>query len=156
MGHQSLAESCLISLVHSPADSTPTSFTEITYRVDMLGWDNVLFIFIVGAINDAPTFKIVESTVSSSGQVTDIAGAVSAEVDDSTGDESLVLIDVKRDSISKRYVGAMVDFDTDGSSASIWGVIAIRYNGNGIPYPVTQVAADAAGQGYKTIELVKA
>lgn len=156
MGHQSLAERCLISLVHSPADSTPTDSSEITYRVDMLGWDNVLFVCIVGAITDAPTFQVVENTAASGGSSTTISGAVSAQVDDSTGDESLVLIDVKRDSISKRYVGMTVDFDADGSSASIWGVIAIRYNGNGIKYPVTQIADDAAGSGYKTIELVKA
>lgn len=156
MGHQSLAESCLISLIHSPADSTPTSFTEVTHRVDMLGWDNVLFVCIVGAITDAPTFRVVENTAASSGTNSAITGAISAEVDDSTGDESLVLIDVKRDSISKRYVGLEAMFDGDGSSASIWGAIAVRYNGNGIKYPVTQIAADTAGQGYKTIELVKA
>lgn len=154
--HQSLAESCLISLIATPADSTPTSYTEGNYRVDMLGWDNVLFICIVGALTDAPTFKVVESTVSSSGSITDISGAISAEVADTTGDESLVLIDVKRSSISKRFVGIAAIFDADGSSASIWGAVAIRYNGNGITYPVTQVAADLAGAGYKTIELIKA
>lgn len=156
MGHQSLAERCKITMIHSPADSTPTSFTEVTHRVDMLGWENCLFICIVGAITDAPTFKIMENTASSSGTNSAITGAVSAEVDDSTGDESLVLIDVKRDSISKRYLAVEVDFDADGSSASIWGVIAIRYNGNGISYPITQLAADTTGEGYKVIELVKA
>lgn len=154
--HQSLAERCLISLVQSPADLTTTSSEEITYRVDMLGWDNVLFICIVGAITDAPTFQVVESTTSTSGTTSAIAGAVSAEVADTTGDESLVLIDVKRSSMTKRYIGMTVDFDADGSSASFWSVVAIRYNGNGITYPVTQVAADLAGAGYKTIELVKA
>ena len=156
MGHQSLAERCLISLVQAPADLTTTSSEEITYRVDMLGWDNVLFICIVGALTDAPTFQVVESTVVTSGSITAITAAVSAAVADTTGDESLVLIDVKRDSITKRYVGMTVDFDADGSSASIWSVVAIRYNGNGITYPVTQVAADANGSGYKTIELIKA
>lgn len=156
MAHQSLAERCLISLVGEPKDQTPTSATEYDYRVDMLGWDNVLFIFLVGAITDAPTFDVVESTVSSGGSVTAITGAAATEVDDTSGDQSLVMIDVKRDSISKRYVSPRVTFDADGSSASFTGCIAIRYNGNGISYPVTQVAADLAGAGFKTIQLVKA
>lgn len=156
MGHQSLAESCLISMIQAPADGgTPTSFTEVDYRVDMLGWDNVLFICAVGVLADAPTFRAVENTVSSSGTNSAITGAISAEIDDSTGDQSLVLIDVKRDSITKRYVGIEVDYDAD-NGACFSCVIAIRYNGNGIKYPVTQVAADAAGAGFKTIELVKA
>lgn len=154
--HNSLAEQVKFSLIADIADSTPTSYTEGSYRVDMLGWDNCLFICIVGAITDAPTFKVGESTTSTAGTVTDITGAVCTEVADTTGDQSLVLIDVKRDSISKRYLTIEAIFDADGSSASFWGVIAARYNGNGQVYPLTQVAADLAGDGFKTIQLVKA
>lgn len=152
--HQALFDDVKFTLIEEPQDNTPTSFTEAAYRVDMKDYDYVDFIIAVGSLADAPTFKVVENTAATGGSSSDVSGATSAEVNDSTGDESLIIISVRKETLTKRYVTIAYGYDADGSSPSLVSIVAARYGGSRMK-PVSQLSADTDGEGFKTLETVK-
>lgn len=133
--HMSPAERMAFSLEVSP-QSIAASSAANGNGVDMQGWDGVLFVLAVGAIDGTQDMKAQSDDNSGFSSPTDITGASITQVT-ATGDDKLYLLDVWRP--SERYVRAVVT-NGAGATADFQAVIAIRYRGTGI-FPVTQHAS---------------
>ena len=129
-----LSEDIKLTLVQEPlADGQTDPDSD---RVDMSGYDGVLFVGILGTIADTGTV-----TLTAKQAATDIVGtaltdgSVEAAADD---DDKLLVIDIFRP--TKRYVGTTL---TRGTANSVYGgTLAIQYKARS--RPTTQAAAQLA------------
>ena len=127
--HQSPAETMLITQVVNPALYDDTAVNGA--GVDMQGWDGVLFLIPVGAMDTTLDAKAQDSADNST--FADIAGAAITQYT-ATDDNKLCAIDVWRP--TARFVRVVVD-PGDGTLGVNTGAIAIRYRRTG-KLPVTQ------------------
>lgn len=130
-----LLENCKVTVVQAPladGQSDPDSA-----RVDMSGWDGVVFLCTMGAITGAGTCTMVAKQAT-----TDIVGAAlsGASVVASTSADSDMVIGIDIYRPTKRYLGVSLTRETAGSV--VGGVLAIQYRGRSAP--VTQPTASWA------------
>lgn len=134
MNHQSPAESMSFSL-DVPPQSIAASSAVNGNGVDMQGYEGVLFVLAVGALDGTQDMKVQGDDNSGFSSPTDITGAAITQVS-ATGDNKLYLLDVYRP--TERFVRSVVT-NGAGAVADFQGVIAMRYRVAGI-IPITQHA----------------
>lgn len=132
MFHQSPAEKMAFSLELSP-QSIAASTAANGNGVDMQGWDGVLFVLALGAIDGTQDMKAQSDDNSGFSSAVDITNAAITQVT-ATGDDKVYLLDVWRP--TERYVRAVVT-NGAGAVADFQAVIAVRYRLTGRG-PITQ------------------
>lgn len=103
-------------------------------RVDMTGFDSVIFILLMGDNADTATIGLIaksNAADSTSGSTTEKTGTNTA-LTATSGDNKLVIVDLHRPTL--RYAYVTVDRGT--ANVVIDGVIAIQYNSKA--QPITQ------------------
>jgi hypothetical protein len=118
-----------------PPQSIAASSAANGAGVDMAGWDGVMFVLALGAIDGTQDMKAQSDDNSGFSSATDITGAAITQVA-ATGDNKLYILDVYRP--GERYVRSVVT-NGAGATADFQAVIAIRYRGSG-RFPLTQHA----------------
>ncbi len=99
-------------------------------HVDMQGWDNVVFVALMGALtaSQVTSLKAQNGALANDSDQADITGAITPAAADTDSNKALVL-EVVRPLL--RYVRPVVNRAT--ANAVIDGVIAILYSGDKLP-----------------------
>ena len=134
---QSITDHVLFTDVINP--QSVGAATTVGVYVDMRDFDYVDFLISVGAVDAGGTVnaKARECDVSSAGAPSDIAAAAITPITD-TGDNRLVVISVKKETMTKRY--ALVSITTAVSAAIFISALAVQYRKVGYE-PVAQDTA---------------
>ena len=114
----------------------------VSSRVDMAGYDGVVFVAIMGVITTTGTFNMVVKQAATDIEGTALSGATVTATGSANGDK-LLAIDVFRP--TKRYVGVVLTLAV--ANSIIGGVLAIQYKA--AARPVVQ-----AGMGATLVALV--
>lgn len=129
-----LGKDCLITRVNNAASAGTTD--QDSARVDMTGFDSVIFIWAVGDVTAASVITAIaksNAADSTSGSTTEKTGTqVTAGA--SNVDNKLFVVDLHRPTL--RYAYSTLVIDTQ--NAVVDGCIAIQYNSSKGPLPVTQ------------------
>lgn len=129
------------------ANSAVAGTSAVTSSVlDMQDWDGVCFVAALGDVLDTSvlTLTVNENTANSTSTPTPTAvtgGATTAfTASATTADNKMLLVDVLKNKLTKRYVYAVLTRAT--ANAVVDGIFAIRYRGRSLP-----VTLDAAFVG---------
>lgn len=134
-GHQSLFHAVKVSRAISPVDAATSAVNgQVGDRQGYLGHAVVVEL---GNITGTIDAKVQESTTNDGNNMTDVSGAAITQVA-ATGDNGIVIIDVKHDTWTKRYFRVVVT--PTGGTANLISAQYIQYNPDG-PVPITQAAA---------------
>lgn len=118
--------------------------------VDMNEYEGVDFLVLVGALDTTADVKAQESANADGSLPSDITGAAVTQIADD-GDNVMVVISIKKETLTKRYVG--LSFDPGNGILGVNGAaIALRYGKNGM-LPETQ--EEAGSNSYATSEVVR-
>lgn len=148
--HQSLADETLASMALLPKNwNNNTSYAAVDHFVDMRDYEGVAFYIQIGAIDVSIDAKAQESANADGSSPSDITSGGITQVG-STSDNRLIIIDIKKTTLTKRYAGVAVNVPS-GTTNNI-AVLAIRYKKVG-NLPVTQEVA--ATNIYGTPEIVR-
>lgn len=138
--HQSPAEIMAFSLGLSP-QSIAASTAANGNIVNMAGWDGVLFVLLLGAIDGVQDMKAQIDNAVGFASPTDITNAAITQVA-ATGDDKIYLLDVYRPSeatVGPVFVRPVVT-NGAGAVADFQAVLTIRYRATG-RLPLTQDAS---------------
>ena len=128
-----LYENCVITKIENYAAAGTTDATSDV--LDMSGYDGVCFIAFLGTVTDASdlTFLAYENTASSTSSPTPTAvtSATTGVVAAATSSNKYMLLDIKKNALTKRYVYCKLVIDTQ--NAALDNIIAIRYAARSLP-----------------------
>ena len=147
--HQSVTDSVLASMVLLPKTYLKNT-TPSTFFVDMRDFDYVDFVIMLGATDCRVDAKAQESAGADGGTPTDVIGAAITQIA-ANGDNRQVVLSVRKETTTKRYVGVLLTTFNEGTSADL-AVEAIRYRKVG-NLPVPQ--SPAGTYTYLTGEVIK-
>jgi hypothetical protein len=149
-GHQSPADALAFGIALLPKNwNNNTSYGAVDKFFDMTDYEGILFLIAVGAVDVAIDAKAQESVNADGSSPSDITSAAITQIG-STQDNRLVMIDIKKTTLTKRYAGVAVNVPS-GTTNNI-AVIAVRYGKVGT-IPVTQQAAGS--NAYLTGEIIR-
>lgn len=147
--HQSITDSVLTEMVLLPL-LRDTLATQSKF-IDSRDYDFVDFMLLHGASDDETVDMKVQESVNADGSAaSDVTDAAITQIA-AAGDNVLCVISVRKETLTKRYVGVLVTqgAGTNGSNDAVLAQ-AYRKAGN---LPVTQAAAGA--NHYGTTQVVK-
>ncbi len=147
--HQSITDSVLTEMVLLPL-LRDTAATQSKF-IDSRDYDVIDFFLLHGASDDETVdMKVQESTAADGSGATDVASASIVQIA-ASGDNVLCAISVRKETLTKRYVGVLVTQGA-GTNGSNDAVLAQAYRKSG-SLPVTQAVAGA--NHYGTSQRVK-
>lgn len=148
MTHQALVESVKATMILLPL-LRDNDIVE-SEGVDMQDYDYCDLLIEVGATDITVDAEAVESASADMSSPSDIASSDITQIS-ATGDNRMVVISVKKSSMTKRYLGIKVTIG-DGILGANVAAVALQYGKNGL-LPVTQ--HPSGGEAYETAEVVK-